>query len=331
MSTSAQYARHFRQFTKWYEVMGKGIMEDRGMQFVDEDLWLMWLAWHWKCRAYSTIVKMVFAIKHHYIMLFGFDPFKAGVQGNRVEYLRFQRGLRQIKRLDKDKKRRPKLSLTKFMLQDMVHLFDFEVFEDCLYWAISTIGVSCLLRWSEICKTNNDAKLLKDSDLKKMRNGAYRISLNDTKTKLFGDPMEVSFSKDGTITCPVAALKRLRSFRSLRSRRFLFADKKGNAVKARVVQDFLKSKLKRTDLDPIEWSEGISLRKGGALTMALCGVPDRVIRAYGRWKSYAYRIYIDLTEREKLRWASVIKCQLNGSTETAVSRSDVSLKALMDD
>ena len=50
VSTSAQYARHFRQFTKWYEVMGKGIMEDRGMQFVDEDLWLMWLAWHWKCR-----------------------------------------------------------------------------------------------------------------------------------------------------------------------------------------------------------------------------------------------------------------------------------------
>jgi hypothetical protein len=44
VSTSAQYARHFRQFTKWYEVMGKGIMEDRGMQFVDEDLWLMWLA-----------------------------------------------------------------------------------------------------------------------------------------------------------------------------------------------------------------------------------------------------------------------------------------------
>ena len=47
--------------------------------------------------------------------------------------------------------------------------------------------------------------------------------------------------------------------------------------------------------------------------MALCGVPDRVIRAYGRWKSYAYRIYIDLTEREKIHWANIIKEQLKGA------------------
>ena len=45
---------------------------------------------------------------------------------------------------------------------------------------------------------------------------------------------------------------------------------------------------------------GFSLRRGGALSMALAGVPDRVIRAVGRWKSYAYRIYIDLTEQEKV-------------------------------
>jgi hypothetical protein len=45
--------------------------------------------------------------------------------------------------------------------------------------------------------------------------------------------------------------------------------------------------------------------------MALCGVPDRVIRAYGRWKSYAYRIYIDLTEKEKTSWANVIQRPLD--------------------
>ena len=94
--------------------------------------------------------------------------------------------------------------------------------------------------------------------------------------------MEVSFSRDDTVTCPSTAIERLKKFSVLRSKRFLFADKKGNAIKAKNAQKFLKDKLRKTDIDPKEWASGISLRKGGALTMALCGVPDRVIRAYGR-------------------------------------------------
>jgi hypothetical protein len=40
---------------------------------------------------------------------------------------------------------------------------------------------------------------------------------------------------------------------------------------------------------------GISVRKGGALSMALAGVPDRVIRGTGRWKGWCYDRYICLT------------------------------------
>ena len=85
------------------------------------------------------------------------------------------------------------------------------------------------MRWSEICKTSNDKKLLRPTDLKQLKGGSYKIKLRDTKTKLFGDKMEVSFSKDGTSTCPKAALKRLKEFSVLRSESFLFADRKGNA------------------------------------------------------------------------------------------------------
>ena len=187
------------------------------------------------------------------------------------------------------------------------------------------------MRWSEICKTSNDKKLLRPTDLKQLKGGSYKIKLRDTKTKLFGDKMEVSFSKDGTSTCPKAALKRLKEFSVLRSKSFLFADRKGNAVKARDAQLFLKGKLLQTDHDPSDWVSGISLRKGGALTMALCGVPDRVIRAYGRWKSYAYRIYIDLTEKEKTSWANVINDHLIGKLALSKSKEDVSMRALMDD
>ena len=122
-TTSTQYARHFKQYKKWYNRLGNNIMENKGMQFVDEGFWLMWLAWQWKFRAYSTIVSMIFAIKHHYAMMFGFDPFKSGFSGNRVEYLRFQRALRQGKRLSKDQQRPPNMSLTKFILACLILIF----------------------------------------------------------------------------------------------------------------------------------------------------------------------------------------------------------------
>ena len=41
--------------------------------------------------------------------------------------------------------------------------------------------------------------------------------------------------------------------------------------------------------------------------MALCGVPDRVIQVYGRWKSNAYRVYIDMTSQEKTLWSRVVQ------------------------
>jgi len=306
-------------------------MEGATMRFADEDLWLMWLAWQWKFRAYSTIRSMIFAIKHHYSMLFGFDPFKSNGQGHRVEYLRFQRGLRQVKRSSMSKARPPKMSLTKFLLLEIEPYFDFARYEDCLYWAILVIGVSCLLRWSEICKTTGEAKILMKHSLKKLRNSSYQLELKDTKTKLFGDEMLVSFSADGTKVCPVAAWRRLKAFPGFRSRQFLFASKKGKPVRAKDVQEFLKGKLIAAGHDSAEWASGISMRKGGALTMALCGVPDRVIRAYGRWKSYAYRIYIDLTMREKQQWAGVIKGCLKNQNRMVRTQSQVSMAALMDD
>jgi hypothetical protein len=71
--------------------------------------------------------------------------------------------------------------------------------------------------------------------------------LRDTKTKLFGDKMEVLFSKDCTSACPKATLKRLKEFAALRSKSFLLADRKENAVKARDAQLFQKGKLDLTD------------------------------------------------------------------------------------
>ena len=49
--------------------------------------------------------------------------------------------------------------------------------------------------------------------------------------------------------------------------------------------------------------------------MAASGVPDRVIRAMGRWKSGAYRLYIDLQLHEKEMWAEVVNRLLQSKEE----------------
>lgn len=300
--------------------MGMEIMGGRGMEFADESLWLMWLAWMSKFYAYSTIRSSIFGIKHHFGLRFGFDPFSFDVHNNPVPMIRFRRALRQIKRDSAGRGRSPKFSLTKFILLKLRRFFDMTKHDDVLVWAIICVGVACLLRWSEITLANSDReKLLRFNDFSFTSLVMGVLSLRDTKTKLFGDSMVVSFQKDSTNCCPYGAMLVWLEFRCRRSK-WLFCSKDGEPVRSYTVQSMLKAKLKSLNLCESVWSSGISLRKGGALTMALCGVPDRVIQVYGRWKSNAYRVYIDMTEQEKALWSNVVQRHvLRGLPSVAMS------------
>jgi hypothetical protein len=57
----------------------------------------------------------------------------------------------------------------------------------------------------------------------------------------------------------------------------------------------------------MEEYRGWSLRRGGAMTLARAGVSDRVIRGMGRWRSWCYRMYLDLQIEEKLLASRQIK------------------------
>ena len=84
---------------------------------------------------------------------------------------------------------------------------------------------------------------------------------------------------------------------------------------SKYAQKILKDLLKRAGFDESPWQFGLSLRRGGATTLAGSGVPDRVIRAMGRWKSGAYRLYIDLQLHEKEMWAEVVNRLLRNKEE----------------
>jgi hypothetical protein len=55
---------------------------------------------------------------------------------------------------------------------------------------------------------------------------------------------------------------------------------------------FMQRLVERAQLPHPELYNGISFRKGGASSLAAAGVPDRVIKAAGRWRSDCFQLYI---------------------------------------
>ena len=165
VATDKRYASVFLAFVNWYVLMGMEIMGGKGMEFADESLWLMWLAWMSKFYTYNTIRACMFGIKHHFGLKFGFDPFRFNFHNIPIPMVRFRRALRQVKRDNAGRGYKPKFSLTKFILTKLRKCFDMKKHDDVLLWAIICVGVSCLLRWSEITLANsNYEKLLRFND-----------------------------------------------------------------------------------------------------------------------------------------------------------------------
>ena len=77
----------------------------------------------------------------------------------------------------------------------------------------------------------------------------------------------------------------------------------------------LQSKEEHTGFDESLWQFGLSLRRVGATTMAASRVPDRVVRAMGRWNPGAYHLYSDLQVHEKEMWAEVVNCLVQNKEE----------------
>lgn len=51
--------------------------------------------------------------------------------------------------------------------------------------------------------------------------------------------------------------------------------------------------VEKIGLDPANYS-GHSFRRGGATTMARAGVPPEIIQVQGRWRSDAYKLYVQI-------------------------------------
>ena len=292
--TVSAYGSGVKLFFCWFD----RVMGVRGHDVCDmnEDMWILYISFESLFVSSSSISAKLSALKEFFLFEFGLDPFK--IEGKPMHRLDMTR--RQLKLNECASKKRFKFSVTKEVLRDGVREYiDMNLHDGRVLWAILCLEVSCLFRLSELVWTGAGQvkKLVRRSALelgkfKGMKRGV--LHLDDTKTKLHGDVMKSSFFEDGTIVCPWKAVTEYlnRSMVPIGQGDALFKWSNGKVVRAREFSKRLRAILERGGVSMKEYA-GFSLRRGGALSMAL-------IRAVGRWKSYAYRIYIDLTEQEKV-------------------------------
>jgi hypothetical protein len=320
VGTCDAYKSAWKKFQDFWEVYGKLIANDDDVRQANEDVWIALAIFECKFvgNTPGTLNSLFCGIKHFYGVLFGYNPFKFDEFGKPVVMIKLERTLRQLKRDDCSRERKSKFSLTLFVLSKVFPEFNFDDYTDSVIWAVLIVGVWALLRWSEVTvkfvNDSNSSKVLKLSHWTLKTADTALLYLQDTKTKLFGDSMEAWLYRyhPEKRLCPIWAVENMQKLapqnvNELPSKtRPLFATITGHPITASVVLARLGPILKTLNLID-KCDGGVSLRKGGALTMALCGVQDRVIRGYGRWKSYSYRIYIDLTDYERKRTTDMIE------------------------
>ena len=327
LSTKVRYDGLIDKFLSFHSEFARVLSADRSVEDVDEDFLLLFLAWKWKFSTWSQTRKLIAAIKHYYKNFYGFDPFIENKFRQPINMYKVQRAIREIKRADSDFRKIPKFALTKFDLLKTKPFFNFSRYDHTCAWAIVCLAVDCLLRWSEVCFTSvsNIDKILLVRDWTKVTSNSHSLRLHDTKTKLFGDGMLVTTTKNTTGVCAITAmdeyLARFRKTAKLGEPLFrtgaksISKAKPSHAMSSSTIQTILKVVLKKAGFKDALWESGISPRRGGATTLAACGVPDRIIRAYRRWRSWSYRVYIDLQPAERESWAACVNRQVGSSEE----------------
>ena len=257
----------------------------------------------------KSLKSKISAIKHCLLNEYGLDPWEKLDKGGRY---RFGALLREIGLQDKERGKgtRVKLAITKDIVNRIARRVDRRDREEMAYVTLFAVGVAGLMRWSELAVDGRDKRMKKlltfrhIEFLKGKRGIRGKLSIPDPKTLRHKGNQTVYICEDGSDSCPVRLLYEYLCLLPGKSRRRespLFQDREGKPLVLVKTKRRMKRWLGVLGIS-LKSNRGMSLRRGGALSLALVGTPDRVIQEMGRWSSYCYRLYIDLTDLEKQKW-----------------------------
>jgi hypothetical protein len=133
------------------------------------------------------------------------------------------------------------------------------------------------------------------------------LSLPSSKTDPFRSGVSILIARapaEAALTCPVLAMQRyLRQWPDTNPLAPLFRDATGKALTRAPFISLLKARLAHLNLDQSLYS-GHSFRRGAATSAATVGYNNYEIQLLGRWRSDAYKLYIDTPPDRTLQLSS---------------------------
>ncbi len=229
-----------------------------------------------------------------------------------------QRLIRGIKRYHGERARNPKLPITLDILRRLCSSLSPTSLQDVNFQAAITLAFAGFLRCGEFTVSKESAY----SPSTSLSRGSAQflpdlatathvvISLPASKTDPFRKGVSILVaSAPGAATCPVSALRHLFQMDPQDPAVPMFlGDVPGSPLTRSSFVIRLKSLLSALGFDGAKYS-GHSFRRGAATSAASVGYADHEIQQLGRWRSDAYRLYIDVSRDRilhlstRLHWA----------------------------
>jgi len=251
---------------------------------------VLWVAYESQFISDGTIRGYLAGIKDWSLKEGFSDPLKPGLLLKKV-----------LRTLAKGRsKRLPKRSVTVNVLRLLRKSFNMRLHDHRCVYAMMATAVALLLRIGEaVTKSENATFVIRRMDWRSWTTHAtlfLKTSKCDVNSR--GSLLRCPISPDKA-TCAMTAVQRYinESEVYIPSTGPLFVLKSGKPLTRRTVVLALQRAASRVGLAGSEFN-GISFRKGGALSLALAGVEDRIIQVLGRWSSDCYRRYLTLTDQE---------------------------------
>lgn len=195
--------------------------------------------------------------------------------------------------------RRIRLPITKDILHEVINHLHTTFSETCytlylfkslfllMFYGCLRVGEVALSETSKHTLTKQQILINNSARNKKcivVNFNSYKHSKGEKKSLKIGCAEEEKY-------CPVIALNNYVRVRPVTSHPYMFVLENGTPLKSSTVTRYLRLLIKKSGRNPASYNTH-SLRIGRTTSMFKDGVPTRIIKSTGRWRSNAYLKYI---------------------------------------
>jgi integrase len=196
-----------------------------------------------------------------------------------------------VKRNAPDKSRRKRLPITTSLIKQFSTRFKLHLYNHAVLFAALCTAVGGLFRPSEVCprSASQPDRLLTLKSLKWEAGPPLHFTIHLNQSKADSEYKGVTVR----VMWPVA-VNAMQHYLSMRPRSAvpLFALSDGSPLLYRALIDNTTSLVRVVGIDMRQF-RGISFRAGGATSLADAGADSSTIQSCGRWKSQAFKLYVD--------------------------------------